>query len=331
MRRWAHVWIVDAEYFAPPGHRPIAHCLVAHDIVTGETIAIGSAELRGRVRRRIPQDPSTWVRTQAEDLRIVPEDLWAAAQARRPRANNGRDYRTSRRGVSPSLLSGLAMCIACGGPIVVTGSAGHHRCYACGYRRNRGSTVCVNDLYESVAAVDGSLVDEIDREVLTPEARRYTLERAAELFYSRNKAAPDRTDELHRELARVQREAENLLRAIEGGHSPDLLVERLRDKERERARIQIEIKNLSSAAQVSKIDLGRVWAVLEDHLKNLSNTLRADPVGARQALSMLLVGKVRFTPMELEGGKRTYELEAEFTLGKVLSFAAQTCTVPDGI
>ena len=44
MRRWAHVWIVDAEYFAPPGHRPIAHCLVAHDIVTGETIAIGSAE-----------------------------------------------------------------------------------------------------------------------------------------------------------------------------------------------------------------------------------------------------------------------------------------------
>jgi len=221
----------------------------------------------GRTRYRAPQDPATWIRTDSEDLRIVSEDLWTAAQARRPRASNGRDYRTTRRGVSPSLLSGLSMCTACGGPIVVTGSAGHYRTYARGYRRNRGSMVCVNDLYESVAAVDGSLVDEIDREVLTPEARRYALERAAELFYSQNKAAPDRTDELHRELARVQREAENLLRAIEGGHSPDLLVERLRDKERERARIQIEITNLRSAAQVSKIDLGRVWAVLDDHLK----------------------------------------------------------------
>ena len=40
---------------------------------------------------------------------------------------------------------------------------------------------------------------------------------------------------------------------------------------------------------------------------------------------------VRFTPLELEGGKRTYELEAELTLGKILSLAAQTCNVPDGI
>jgi hypothetical protein len=40
---------------------------------------------------------------------------------------------------------------------------------------------------------------------------------------------------------------------------------------------------------------------------------------------------VKFTPVELGGGKRTYELKAELTLGKVLSAVAQTLSVPDGI
>jgi hypothetical protein len=72
---------------------------------------------------------------------------------------------------------------------------------------------------------------------------------------------------------------------------------------------------------------GRV--VLEDHLSHLSDTLRKDLVSARKAVSTLLVGKVKFTPVELGGGKRTYELEAELTLGKVLSAVAQTLSVPD--
>ena len=74
-----------------------------------------------------------------------------------------------------------------------------------------------------------------------------------------------------------------------------------------------------------------MWRVLEDHLSHLSDTLRKDLVSARQALSTLLVGRVKFTPVELANGSRTYELEAELTLGKVISAVAQTCNVPDGI
>jgi len=45
--------------------------------------------------------------------------------------------------------------------------------------------------------------------------------------------------------------------------------------------------------------------------------------------STLLVGRVKFTPVELGNGSRTHELEAELTLGKVISAVAQTCNVPD--
>jgi len=72
-----------------------------------------------------------------------------------------------------------------------------------------------------------------------------------------------------------------------------------------------------------------VWRVLEDQFSHLSDTLRKDLVSARQALSTLLVGRVKFTPVELENGSRTYELEAELTLGKVISAVAQTCNVPN--
>jgi site-specific DNA recombinase len=284
----------------------------------------------GRTRCRTPQDPATWVRNDFEELRIIDEDLWAAALKRRRPATEGRNFRTTRVGVSPSLLSGLSTCALCGGPIVVSGSGKRPRCYACGYRRNRGATICENDLYEAISAVDDSLVDEIERVVLTPAVRRFTIERAAELFFSMSKTTPERVDQLQTELSRVRREQENLLRAVESGQAPVSLLDRLREREHERGKIEREIQSCR-AVQVSEANVRNVRHVLEDHLSNLSDTLRKDLVSARQALSKLLVGRVKFTPMELGDGRRTYELEAELTLGKVLSAVAQTCNVPDGI
>jgi hypothetical protein len=92
--------------------------------------------------------------------------------------------------------------------------------------------------------------------------------------------------------------------------------------------VSIEVR---SAGMVSETKRRRVWAVLEDLLRNLAQTLRGDLVGARKALSTLLVDRVKFTPTEPRGGRRTYELQAELTLGLMLSLAAQTCNVPDGI
>jgi hypothetical protein len=99
-------------------------------------------------------------------------------------------------------------------------------------------------LYESVSVVDDSLVSEIERVALTPSARRFMIERAAELFFSMIKATPERVDQLHSELSRVRREQENLLRAVESGHAPGPLVDRLRERQQEREKIEREIHSL---------------------------------------------------------------------------------------
>jgi hypothetical protein len=60
--------------------------------------------------------------------------------------------------------------------------------------------------------------------------------------------------------------------------------------------------------------------------------LRGDIIKARQALQKLLVDRVRFTPITLPDGQRTYRLEAELTLGRILTAQVNNKVhVPDGI
>ena len=60
--------------------------------------------------------------------------------------------------------------------------------------------------------------------------------------------------------------------------------------------------------------------------------LSSEPTLARQALNQLFVGKVRFTPVDLGAGTRTYRFEANLSLGRLGAAVAQNDgDVPDGI
>ena len=103
----------------------------------------------GRTRLRVRQPAAQWVTVNVPELRIVSEELWAAAQARRRQHERTREYPidlapssvlpTPR--ASASLLSGLAVCTICSGPITMSGSGKRTQCYGCSYYRNRGATV----------------------------------------------------------------------------------------------------------------------------------------------------------------------------------------------
>ena len=263
----------------------------------------------GRTRCRVRQAKDTWQTTEVSELRIVGEELWQAVQHRRE--ENRVRYKhlpataqfelTSR--VSRSLLSGLSSCTACGGSIIISGSKNNAPCYGCGHYRNRGSTVCANKLLESVATVDRRLLEEIERTVLKPEARRFALERAAEIVNRNVQGRDDQLPALERELLRIRREIDNLLRAVETGKAPASVLDRLNEKEKAAARVESEIRSLKTATRVSPINLRRIDRVLEDCLGRFSETLRGDLVRGRQALSKLLVGRVQFTPTEFPEGE----------------------------
>lgn len=101
-----------------------------------------------------------------------------------------------------------AVCAICGAPITMSESGKRTQCYGCSYYRNRGATVCANSWLEAIPAVDECPLNEIEQTVLTPQARRYTLSRAAEIVWQRVAAAPDRLSHLRSELTKVNREIE---------------------------------------------------------------------------------------------------------------------------
>ena len=200
-------------------------------------------------------------------------------------------------------------------------------------RRNRGASVCANSWLEAIPTVDQCLLEEIERTVLTPEARQYTLARAAEIVRERLATTPDRLPTLRSDFLKVKREIENLLRALESGRAPQVLVDRLAEKEGLADKLTAEIMELERSRPArGPLDIGRLDRLLSDQLGRLGDALRGDLVKARQALQKLLVDRVRFTPISLPDGQRTYRLEAELTLGRILATEVNNkVSVPDGI
>ena len=284
----------------------------------------------GRTRLRSAQPAADWIRTEVPALRIVSDELWAAAQQRRRPTGRGRGAVTGC--LSSSLLSGFATCAVCDGPFTITGSRKRERCYGCSRHRNRGITVCANDLLESVACIDRRVLEEIERTILTPAAQRFVLESAEESLRRSMETKEDAVVELKGALARVGREIENLLRAIETGAAPALLLDRLQERERERTALQAQLAAGERFSISRPLDLRRMRRVLEDGLGRLGDVLASDHVAARRALATILSGKVRFTPVELAPETRTYRFEANLTLGRILGATRQNNgDVPDGI
>ena len=97
-----------------------------------------------------------WLRIEAPDIRIVPPDLAAAADARLAgtrdvfaRGPHGRllSHPSRRDLVSPYLLAGTAYGVACGGALISQTRARTTRhVYSCVCHQKRGVTICTNSV-----------------------------------------------------------------------------------------------------------------------------------------------------------------------------------------
>jgi hypothetical protein len=129
----------------------------------------------------------------APELRIVPEDLWQAAHRRLDTARQVYGGRASDRPDHEKyLLSGIALCAACGGSLVAftrdykrAGQRG--RFYGCSYNHKRGAKVCGNRVLIRQERLDRVVLDAI-AEALDERL----LERAVEKALQRLLRAPVR-------------------------------------------------------------------------------------------------------------------------------------------
>ncbi|MET0515346.1 MAG: recombinase family protein [Nitrospiraceae bacterium] len=135
------------------------------EVIWNKTQAI----VRGGKETSRKRPESEWLRVDAPELRIVPEDLWQRVQAQIDkrfgqylRHSNGRLYgHPSGSDIeSKYLLVGIAQCDICGASLgaMKRGSGGRQPSYMCLFHHRRGPSVCSNNQRINQDLMDGALL-----------------------------------------------------------------------------------------------------------------------------------------------------------------------------
>ena len=292
-------------------------------------------------RRNLPRPDAEWVRLAAPELRIVSEQLWDAAH-RRLRASRetylARTHglahgRPTAARVSRYLLPGLASCATCAGGLIVRSratSAGRRFAYGCHYHHARGASVCGNRLLAPMEAADRAVLDTLEAEILDPRVVVRTLEKAAALMAgpardrdARHRALVDRLGILTAEVARFT--------TAVGAGGGDLrpLLKALREREDERERVEAELAALDGAVEVASFDARRLRRTLATTLEDWRGVLMRQTPHAREALQVLLDGRIVFTP-DVDERESRYVFEGRVVVGRLISGAVEAGTFNSG-
>ena len=159
-------------------------------------------------RQARPNPRSEWQEQTVPELRVVPQDLWDRAQARRREVAH---EPFARRARPKHLLSGLLRCALCGGNYILVGS----KYLGCSSYRNKRT--CDNSRTISMDEVVQRVLAALERHLLTPEAVAAGVEayRQERLRMARDRAKNE--GGLRRELGELDRTINRWVDAIGDG------------------------------------------------------------------------------------------------------------------
>lgn len=170
-------------------------------------------------KRRFLCPESEWVKTPAEHLRIIDDELWARVRARQLAINQASSairaalHANARTGRRPKYtFSGLLVCGECGRKFIVV----NPREYGCSGWKYRGRSVCANTTTVSGHLVESLLLAAISRDLFTEEGYAVVRREVMRLLAERRRRGPDLTDTTAR-LAQVEQEIAHLVEAIKQG------------------------------------------------------------------------------------------------------------------
>lgn len=183
---------------------------------------------RDRKRRRPELRPeSEWIVTEQPELRIIPQDLWDRVQERRKAQKKW----TETRPRSPKyLLSSLLKCAVCESNFVMQS----YYQYGCAGHKDRGPTVCSNNLRVSRTLAEEKILAGLQRDLFTSEGLdQFIKETTRMLTERRRERKPDPS-----RLAQVEAEIANIMTAIKAGILTPSTKGALEKAEAERTRLQ---------------------------------------------------------------------------------------------
>lgn len=263
-------------------------------------------------------------------MQIVDDDLWFRVQ---PCIHaNKRDETRHEGGRPPSyLLSGMARCGLCGGPIAVnTGKIGKApaKVYLCQYHRTRGDEVCGCSLRRPVVDVDRAVIDYLARHVVTEDVIVDAIELLRKRMTDRIRTTGAEVETMESEAKRLRVEIANLVSAIAAGGAKanlDPLVEAVAQRQERASLLEGRIRAAKAAPEAIARELERAETEARSRLADFRSVLGSHPVEARSFLSQILAGPLRFTP---EGNR--FRIEGQVPAGAGLFGGMPNSASPGG-
>lgn len=232
-------------------------------------------------RQRVERPQSEWMRTDLPELRILDDDIWRIVRQRMdgPRLLGGQG-----KGAKPkSLFGGLLHCANCGGPIIAVNA----NRYGCGWRKDRGPTVC-----EGILAprdkLDARLMGLLREELMTPSALA-DLERYIALALSeRKKRDNSATDATRERLDELDAEIRRMVDAIAQIGLSEAIQKRLTAAEAERAKLA----TIAPSGPPKMPSTRDVMALVRSRMLAVQDVLMSADIDRTRSLLHELFGKV---------------------------------------
>ena len=244
---------------------------------------------------------SEWIRNEVPDLRIVTDELWAAAKRQqqiiaeryvnvRKAAQTGALHHTRRPAY---LLSGLLQCGSCGGPYGIVASD-RYGCTA--HHRSRNYT---NDRSVRRSEIERRALVGIADRLVSADKIEATVAVYAAHVNQENRERRVQADADGRALARIDKAVAGIMAAIEDGLYQPTMKARIAELERERAEAQVR---LAKAPPIIPDVHPGIAEIYKRKVARLTETLN-DPNTRLDASSDIrsLVGRIVLHPGDKRG------------------------------
>ena len=277
---------------------------------------------RGGTKVREMRPKSEWVIEPAPELRIIEEDLWQRVEAR---FEAGRRFGGPGPGRRPRyLLSGIARCGDCGGPLKVSNSKVGQRqvkVYGCAYHRDRGNSVCQNAMRRPVDTVDAMVIGWLRQNVLVEGIVGEVLKEVRARIVERAASSGEEKPRLAAEARNLRQEIERLTAALaqaDGTDAPGAVVQAIAEREGRLRKLQARIEVLEVTPSVLDLEVRRLEREAQARLQDLTTALSRNQQEARRVIETLVDGHLTVTPLKTPEGSR-FQIEGETAFGALFT------------
>lgn len=280
-------------------------------------------QYRGGTKIRVPRPENEWIRIDVPDLRIVDDEHWFRV---RDRFGSRSRVASPGPGRKPKyLLSKIARCGVCGGPLKVSNGKDGQRnikVYCCAWHRDRGNSVCANSMRRPMEVVDEAVVSWIREHVLTERRVVLALKEIRRRLRERTMSSGQELPGLEEDAKQVKREIDRLTVALASTEAkPEAVVRAIAEREERLRKLQARIEVLRAAPSVLDLEVRRMEMEARQRLKELTGLLDRNSVEARRAVEAILKGPLTVTPIKTPEGNR-YEITGETTFGRLFTNVA---------